>query len=87
MLSAVGVQPAVIEHERELIGPIVFGRTESRSMIGSLTDFSILTNARFLTHRDQSLESIAIELAEVPLVLPFKGEHPSAVTRRLFGTK
>jgi len=87
MLSAVGVQAAAIERERELMAPILFDRTESRSLIGSLTDFTILTNARFLTHRDQSLESIALELAEVPLMLPFKGEHPSAVTRRLFGMK
>ena len=76
------MQPAAIERERELMAPIVFDRTRNRSLIRSLTDFTILTSARFVTHRDQS---IALELAEVPLVLPFMGEHSSAVKRRLFG--
>ena len=62
MLSAVGVPRDAIEREREQMAPIVFDRKNSRSMIGSLSDFTILTNARFLTHRDQSLKSIAIAL-------------------------
>ena len=43
-----------------------------------------MTNARVITHTDQSLESIALELAETP-VTPLKYKHPSAVTQRLFG--
>jgi len=75
MLSAVGVQPAAIERERALMAPIRVRPDEESQHDRSLTDFTILTNARFLTHRDQSLESIALELAAVPLILPFKGEH------------
>jgi hypothetical protein len=87
MLSAVGVPPAAVECERTLMSPLTFDRTRSRSLIGSLTDFTIMTNARLITHRDHSLESIALELAEVSLVLPFKGKHPRQVTRRLFGVE
>ncbi len=84
MLSAVGVPPATIERERALMSPLAFDRTRSRSLIGSLTDFTFLTSARFITHRDQSLESIALELAGTP-VTPLKYKHSSVVTRRLFG--
>jgi len=81
MLAAVGVPPAAVERERQLMSPLAFDRTRSRSLIGSLTDFTLMTNARFITHSDQSLESIALELAETPL----KYKHPSAVAQRLFG--
>lgn len=83
ILSAVGVPPAAVEHERALMSPLLFDRTRSRSLIGSLTDFTFMTSARFITHSDQSLESIALELAETP-VTPLKYK-PSTVTRRLFG--
>ena len=84
MLAAVGVPPVAIERERALMSPLLFDRTRSRSLIGSLTDFTFMTSARFITHSDQALESIALELAETP-VTPLKYKHPSAVTRRLFG--
>lgn len=84
MLSAVGVPPAAVERERTLMSPLAFDRTRSRSLTGSLTDFTFMTSARFITHSQQSLESIALELAETP-VTPLKYKHPSAVTRRLFG--
>ena len=41
----------------------------------------------FKTRPDVPLDVIARELAEVPLILPLKGEHASEVTRRLFGAK
>jgi hypothetical protein len=85
MLTAVGVPPAAIERERALMSPLLFDRTRSRGLIGSLTDFTFMTSARFITHSDQTLESIALELAETP-VTPLKYEHPSAVTRSLFAT-
>lgn len=41
----------------------------------------------FKTRPDVPPDVIARELAEVPLILPLKGEHPSEVTRRLLGAK
>jgi hypothetical protein len=62
---------------------IQFDRTRSRSLIGSLTDFSFLARTHFITSRDESLEHIALDLAATP-VMPLDGAHPSVVTRRLF---
>ena len=39
---------------------------------------------RIIARRDQSLDDVARELAEVPLISPFKYECGSIVTRRLF---
>ena len=69
------------------MSPLRFGRTHSRSLLGSLTEFTRLAWFDFMTRRDVPLDMIARELAEVPLMLPFKGEHASAVTRLLFGVK
>jgi len=83
MLAAIGVPSAAIEQERSLMSPIRFGSTRSRSVLGSLNDFSLLARMHFITKRDDPLEIIARGPAEVP-VMPMKGKHPSAVTRRLF---
>jgi Domain of unknown function (DUF6933) len=83
MLAAVEVPPAAIERERLLMSEIQFDRTRSRSLIGSLTDFSFLARTHFITSRDESLEHIALDLAATP-VMPLDGAHSSVVTRRLF---
>jgi hypothetical protein len=80
MFAMVGVPSAAIEQERS---PIRFGGTLSRSLLGSLNDFSLLARMQFITKRDDPLDIIARELAEVP-VLHMKDRHPSALTRRLF---
>ncbi len=87
MLGVLGVPAKAIEQELAHMSPMYFGRTRSRSLLGSLTEFTRLAWFDFMTRRDVPLDAIARELAEVPLILPFKGEHPSAVTRRLFGVK
>jgi len=87
VLTWVGVPPEAIEQELAHMSPMYFGRTRSRSLLGSLTEFTRLAWFDFKTRRDIPLDVIARELAEVPLILPFKGERPSAVTRRLFGLK
>lgn len=84
MLSAVGVHEETIERERQEMSEIAFGRTRSRSLLGSLNDFSMMSRMHFITRRSDSLERIARDLAEKPLILPFDGAHPSAVTRRIF---
>jgi len=43
----------------------------------------MMARMHFITRRTDPLERIARELAETPLILPFDGAHPSAVTRRL----
>lgn len=85
MLAAVGVPDTAIEREHSLMSSIRFGPTRNRSLLGSLNDFSLLARMHFITNRKDPLDAIARELAEVPLILPFKGEHSTAVTRRILG--
>ena len=84
MLVAVGVPEDAIERESSMMSEIEFGPTRSRSLVGSLTDFSFMTRVRFMTARDEPVERIARELADTPLIRPFDGARPSAVTRQLF---
>ena len=67
------------------MSPIRFGPTRNRSPIGSLNEFGFLARVHFVTHCDDPLDVVARELAEVPLILPFKGESASNVTRKIFG--
>ena len=87
MLTAIGVRREAIEQEVAQMSPMYFGRTRSRSLLGSLTEFTRLAWFDFKTRPDVPLDVIARELAEVPLILPLKGEHASEVTRRLFRAK
>jgi len=84
-LMAIGIPAEAIELERAHMSPLRFGRTHSRSVLGSLTEFTRLAWFDFMTRRDVPLDVIARELAEVPLILPFKGEDARVMTRRLFG--
>jgi hypothetical protein len=83
MLTAVGVPAESIERERLEMSQIAFGRTRSRSLLGSLNDFSMMARMHFITRRTDPLERIVRDLAETPLILPFNGAHPSDVTRRI----
>lgn len=86
-LTTIGIPAAAIEQERAHMSPLRFGRTHSRSLLGSLTEFTRLAWFDLMIRRDVPLDVIARELAEVPLILPFKGDHASAITRRLFGVE
>jgi hypothetical protein len=83
-LIGIGVPAAAVESECSSMSPIAIGPTRSRSLLGSLNEFAFLARADFITRRDRSLDDVARELAEVPLISPFKGECASVVTRRLF---
>jgi hypothetical protein len=85
-LASVGVPGHAVEEERQQMSEIAFGRTSSRSLRGSLTDFSFLARTRFITCRNETLDQIACDLAETPLIAPFDGARPTAITRKLFGT-
>ena len=66
VLGTVDVPADAIEQKRAQMSDIAFGRTSSRSLRGSLTDFSFLARTRFITARDELLEKIARDLAETP---------------------
>jgi len=84
LLGAVGVPAADVEHERSRMSEIAYGKTKNRSLLGTLNDMSFGARVHFITARDDSLEDIALRLAETP-ILPLDGACPIDLTRGLFG--
>jgi uncharacterized protein DUF6933 len=82
-LGAVGVPAADIELERSRMSEIAYGRTKNRSLLGTLNDMSFGARVHFITARHDSLEDIALRLAETP-ILPLDGACPIDLTRGLF---
>ena len=84
MLRAVGVPAADVEHERARMSEIAYGRTKNCSLLGTLNDMSFGARVHFIAARHDSLEDIALRLAETP-ILPLDGACPIDLTRGLFG--
>jgi hypothetical protein len=57
-LAALGVPVDAVEQERLQVSEVALGRTSSRSLPGSLTDFSFSARTRFITDRRETLEHI-----------------------------
>ena len=84
MLAFVGVPATHIADERSQMSEVSFGRTRSRSLLGTLNDFSFMTGASpSLPAKEQSLEEIARFLARTP-IMPLKGARPIDLTRGIF---
>lgn len=83
MLAWIGVPEDVIAAERQQMSEVAFGRTKSRSLLGTMNDFSFGVRMHFITNRDESLEDIARALAKTP-IMPLKGECPIDLTRAAF---
>lgn len=83
MLAWMRVPGDVIARERQQMSEVAFGRTNSRSLLGTMNDFSFGVRMHFMTNRDQSLEDIARALARTP-IMPLKGECPIDLTRAAF---
>ena len=84
-LTIVGVPDAAIDRERVFMSEIRLGRAQDRSLIGSLNEFARLGRAHLEVTPNDPPNVIGRELADVPLILPFKGDCARAVTRRVFG--
>jgi hypothetical protein len=83
-LAVLGVPQSAIDEERSRMSDVAFGSTNSRTLLGTLNDFSFMARAHFITARQTDLEDIARGLARTP-ILPLKGARPIDLTRNLFG--
>ena len=82
VLLALGIEESAVEREVEATREAVIAQTNSRSLLGTLNDFSFL-----LKWEPQGLPSIdpvaaAVRLSKTP-VAPLAGTFPDQVTRRL----
>lgn len=84
MLAWMRVPEDVIAEERQQMSQIAYGRTNSRSLLGTMNDFSFGVRVHFMTSREEPLEDIARALAKTP-IMPLKGECPIDLTRATFG--
>ncbi len=82
MLEVVGIPAADIAEERSRMSVIAFGRTRSRSLLGTLNDYSFMAAASARA-KDESLNDIARFLAKTP-IMPLDGARPIELTRGLF---
>jgi len=84
MLEVIGIPAADITVERLRMSSVSFGRTRSRSLLGTLNDFSFMTGASpSLPVKEPSLEEIAQFLARTP-IMPLGGARPIDLTRGIF---
>ncbi len=84
MLAWMRVPEDVIAEEREQMSEVAFGRTNSRSLLGTMNDYAFMSGGTFAPQRDESIDHIARFLAKTP-ILPLKGECPIDLTRAAFG--
>jgi hypothetical protein len=83
MLEIVGVSAADIADERARMLEMTFARTNDRSLLGTLNDFSFVARWHFHDAPDATIEDVARGLLPTP-IMPLKGASPTSLTLRLF---
>lgn len=84
VLHGLGVSGAVVEREVEATREAAIAMTNSRSLLGTLNDFSQALRYRLWDEADADLVEVALWLSRTP-VGPLSYDAPDRVTRRLLG--
>src|SRR5262249_7017255 len=84
VLAAVGIGAEDIADERSRMSEISFGRTNNRSLLGTLNDFAFMAQQGNANRAEpESPEELRRFLAQTP-ILPLKGASPIELTRAAF---
>jgi hypothetical protein len=84
VLAAVGISAEEIAEERSSMSEIAFGRTNNRSLLGTLNDFAFMAQHGNANRAEpESPEELVRFLAQTP-ILPLKGASPIELTRAAF---
>jgi len=87
VLAAVGVGAEDIADERSRMSEISFGRTNNRSLLGTLNDFAFMAKTGNANRGEpESPQELIRFLARTP-ILPLDGASPIALTRAAFGAQ
>ncbi len=87
MLAAVDVSAADIADERTRMSEIAFGQTRSRSLRGTLNDFSFMAQSAGARRTEpESREELMRFLAQTP-IFPLDGARPIDLARAVFGSE
>jgi hypothetical protein len=84
VLAALGVPAAVVGRELDAAGEIVIARTDSRSLLGTLNDFSHMLKWQLWDEPAPDLTVEAVRLSRTP-VGPLGPGFPDEVALRLLG--
>jgi len=82
VLSALGVRQELIDRELSLMEPVYYGRTNSRSVLGTMNDFVQMFKYMLPDGQDLTLLDWSLQLAKAPCG-PIDIERPNRLTRRL----
>jgi hypothetical protein len=84
-LAAVGVAEADIAAERACMSDVAFGRTRSRSLLGTMADYAFMSQHVRDVGRQATpaADDLMHFLAQTP-ILPLKGARPVDLTRARF---
>ena len=86
-LSVVGVAAADIADERMRMSELAFGRTRSRSLLGTLNDFVFMAQSGDARRTEpESPEELMRFLSQTP-ILPLDGASPIELTRATFESR
>ena len=84
VLAAVGVSPADIADERARMVTIGFGRTRSRSLLGTLNDFAFMAqHGKSTVEGTESSEELIRFLSRTPIIA-LGGANPIELTQAAF---
>ena len=84
LLVEIGIPTSDIKEERERMSAVAFSRTQSRSLLGTLNDYSTMARYGYLQRGvRESPEELMRFLAQTP-ILPLKGASPIDLTRAAF---
>ena len=84
VLAAVGIAAKHIADERSKMSELSFGRTNNRSLLGTLNDFAFMAqHANVNRAEPESPEDLVRFLAQTP-ILPLNGSSPIELTRAAF---
>ena len=84
MLTIVGLSAADIAEERSQMLDVTFGRTRSRSLLGTMNDFAFMAQSGDAKRAEpESPEELTRFLAQTP-ILPLGGARPIDLTLALF---
>ena len=85
VLDALGIPASSVRRELAAMSDVRFAPTNSRTLLGTITDFTHLLEWRLCDNPRADLLDLAQELRETP-VLPLGYRHPAAITAELLKT-
>jgi hypothetical protein len=83
ILGRLQISPKAIQRELSEMRETCIAPTNNRSVLGSLNDFARQIKWWLYEEPDADLTEISLRLSATPIIIPFGGDSPKQLTRRL----